>query len=328
MIIDWQHHFSSEELYRKRGKTGQMVMKEGKVTMLLHEESYQIDKHLEFMDEAGIDMAVLSTTLHAVEDCRLIDDHYAKTVSDYPDRFVCLAPCLPTRGKEALGELDRAINHLGLKGVVISPQNDGEGLDSHKLWPFYEKISQMDVPIFVHITSAPVGFEAMEALYNLNVTMTREFDIASNTARLIMGGVLTNFPDLKIIVSHLGGGISAIMDRIERYVHVWGKRFWSEVSGTPPIGEPYRENFRKQFDRLYFDMAGYEGGMNAVRCALTRIKPDRLLYGTDYPYNFTNDAKGAKRYIDNIRKLDIPSKAIEGMLGGNAARLMGINNHP
>ncbi len=227
MIIDWQHHFSSEEIYRKRGKAGQMVMKEGKVTMLLHEESYQIDKHLEFMDEAGIDMAVLSTTLYSVEDCKLIDDHYAKVVKDYPDRFVCLAPCLPTRGEEALDELDRAMNHLGLKGVVIGPQTDGKGLDSSELWPFYEKVSKMDVPIFVHITSAPVGFEAMEAPYNLNVTMTREFDIASNTARLILGGVLTNFPDLKIIISHLGGGISAVIDRIELYVHVWGKRFWA-----------------------------------------------------------------------------------------------------
>ncbi len=325
MIIDWQHHFSSEEMFRKRGgKAGQAVIKNGKVTMHLYEEAYQIDKHLEFMDGAGIEMAVLSTTLYSVEDCRLIDDEYARVVKDYPDRFVCLAPCLPTRGGEALDELDRAVNHLGLKGVVISPQIDGESLDSRKLWPFYEKVSGMNVPIFVHITSAPVGFEAMEAPYNLNVTMTREFDIASNTARLILGGVLTNFPDLNIIISHLGGGISAVMDRIERYVHVWGKRFWAELGGTPPFGEPYKENFKKQFEKLFFDMAGYEGGMNAVKCALTAIKSDRLLYGTDYPYNFTKDAKGAKRYIENIRKLDLPPQTIDGMLGLNAAELLGL----
>jgi len=325
MIIDWQHHFSSEEVFRKRGgKAGQAVMKNGKVTMHLYEEVYQIDRHLGFIDEAGIDMAVLSTTLRSVEDCRLIDDHYAKVVTDYPERFVCLAPCLPTRGEEALNELERAVIRLGLKGVVISPQIDGENLDSRKLWPFYEKVSQMNVPIFVHITSAPVGFEAMEAPFNLNVTMTREFDIATNTIRLVLGGVLTDFPDLKFVISHLGGGISAIMERIERYVHVWGKRFWAEVGGTPPFGEPYKENFRKQFDKIYFDMAGYEGGMNAVNCALTTIKPDRLVYGTDYPYNFTKDAKGAKRYIETIRKLDLSEKSIENMLGLNAARLLGI----
>lgn len=70
MIIDWQHHFSPEEIFKKRGgKPGQAFIKDGKVTMHLYEEVYQIDKQLEFMDAAGIDVAVLSTTLDSVEDC-------------------------------------------------------------------------------------------------------------------------------------------------------------------------------------------------------------------------------------------------------------------
>ena len=324
MIIDWQHHGSPEEVMKKRGgKAGQAFVKDGKVGMHLYAEVYRVEKQLEFMDAAGIDMAVLSATLDSVEDCRLTADFYSKIMKDHSDRFAFLAPCIPTRGEEALKELDRAMD-MGMQGVVISPQNDGEPLDSRNLWPFYERVSGHKVPIFVHITNFPVGYEALDAPYNVNVTMTREFDIAANTARLVLGGVLTAFPDLTFVISHLGGGISALMERIERYVHVWGDRFWNELGGTAPFPPPYKENLRKAFGKLYFDMAGYEGGMKAVRCALMTIRPERLVYGTDYPYNFTNDPAGAKKYIADIRRLDLPSKTIDDMLGGTAAGLLGL----
>ncbi len=122
--------------------------------------------------------------------------------------------CLKRTG-ESLG--------TGLKGTVISPQNDGEPLDSHKLWPFDEIIVRFKVPIFVYITNIPVGYPAMDAPYNLNLTMTREFDIAANAARLVLVVFLVEFPDLKIVMSHLGGGIAAIMDRIENYISRWGE---------------------------------------------------------------------------------------------------------
>ncbi len=79
MIIDWQHHFDPEEIYIKRGgKSGRAVIQNGKVGMHLYPEAYQIDKHLEFMDAAGIDMAVLSTSLDTVEECKVTSDAYLK----------------------------------------------------------------------------------------------------------------------------------------------------------------------------------------------------------------------------------------------------------
>ncbi|HCP99698.1 MAG TPA: hypothetical protein DIT99_02910, partial [Candidatus Latescibacteria bacterium] len=81
--------------------------------------------------------------------------------------------------------------------------------------------------------------------------------------------------------------------------------------------------FRRLFGTLYFDMAGFEGGMNAVKCALTTIEPNRILFGTDYPYNFHTDGKEVARYIRDIRELDLSRDEINGMLGGNAARILG-----
>ena len=324
MIIDWQHHVSPEEVMRRRGgKTGRPFIKDGKVGMHLFSEVYEIDKQLAFMDAAGIDVAVASATLESVENCRLTADFYEEILKKHSDRFVCLAPCIPTRGKEALEELDRAMG-MGMKGVVISPQNDGEHLDSKTLWPFYEKVSGYNVPIFVHITNIPQNYTAYDAPYNTNVLITREADVAHNTFRLIFGGVLSEFPDLTFVIAHMGGGIAAIMERWERYVGAWGEKLWVEQGGTPPFGEPYLENYKALFGKLYFDMAGFEGGMNAVKCALTTISPDRQVFGTDYPYNFTTDPEGVKRYMDNIRALGLPEDKVDGMLGGTAARLLGL----
>jgi len=323
MIIDWQHHFSTPELYP--GKSGEPVYEGGKVAAHVRQEIYQVEKHLEFMDAAGIDMAVLSFIgAHNVEECKLLHDNCANIFREHPKRFAGLALCIPTLGSEALDELDRAITVIGLKGVMISPQIQGNPLDSDKLWPFYEMVSRLKVPIFVHITRTPIGYDAFDAPYNLNVTLTRECDIANALVRTILGGVLTKFPDLKFVFAHMGGGISATLERMVRYIDTWGEKFWTEQGGRPPFGEPFGENFEKCFDKIYFDMAGFEGGMNSVKCALTTISPEKLVFATDYPYNFTYDPQGVKDYIGNIRKLDLPSKSIEAMLGGNAVQLLGI----
>ena len=231
MIIDWQHHFTPREVYEKHlGKPGEPVYKRGKVVRRVREQAYQIDKHLQFMDAAGIDMAVLSNTfITDIEDHRIIADSYSTLMKTYPKRFVGLAPCVPTFGKKAFEELNRAINGLGLKGVAITPQIEGIPLDSEKLFPFYKMVSELGIPIFVHVTDAPIGYEAFDANYNLDVTLTREFDIANAVARVILGGVLAKFPELKFVFAHMGGGITAIKDRLDRYVSTWGHKFWSEM---------------------------------------------------------------------------------------------------
>lgn len=64
--------------------------------------------------------------------------------------------------------------------------------------------------------------------------------------------------------------------------------------------------------------------MNAVKCALSGINPERLLFATDYPFNFTGDPLRAAEYINNIKQLDLPPESVKLMLGGNAARVLDI----
>jgi predicted TIM-barrel fold metal-dependent hydrolase len=94
----------------------------------------------------------------------------------------------------------------------------------------------------------------------------------------------------------------------------------SLYQGEPLISRPWRE----YFDKLFFNMAGREIGMAAVKSALTNISPQKLMFGTDWPFNYDRNPEGATRYIEEIRKLDLPEQDIDDMLGGNAARLLCI----
>ncbi|MBI2358296.1 MAG: amidohydrolase [Deltaproteobacteria bacterium] len=322
MIIDWEHHYLPEELWIKKGgrKAERTTFFEhGRPRGTLNPELYDAEEHLRIMDAVGIDVAVLSmavtqdNTEVALEECKVWDDRVAELGKKYPGRFVGLAPIPPLGGEKALAELDRAVESLGLKGVVIRSQVQGLPLDSQQLYPFYKKVSALGVPVFIHPSGVQSGFSILDAPYDLGRSLGREIDLQVATTRIILSGVLEDFPDLKLVISHLGGGISAVKERIDYY---FGERGMKGSRMSMP--------FQYYFDKLYFDMAGFRGGMNAVRCALTTIRPSRLVFGTDYPQNFMENPMEIKGYIDHLKALEIDGESKALMLGGNARRLLGL----
>jgi predicted TIM-barrel fold metal-dependent hydrolase len=323
MIIDWQHHWYPEKYFKEQGGIpGQYTRgkaKDGKTGVYLYDALYQIEKHLEIMDAAGVDIAVLSGSQDSYEETIYWNNQCVEILKKYPKRFEALTRFSPSWGEAGVKEIDRAVNELGFRGIVLRAQSDDHiPLDSPDFRPFYRKMSGLDLPIFVHVSYSGQGFEACKAPWESGVTLVREFDLTTATARLVLSGVLEEFPNLKFAMAHFGGGIATIWERIERYVNYWGPKFWGWDTKKSPLSKPINDYFSK----IYFDMAGFEGGMNAVKCALTTISPQRLLFGTDYPPNFVDDAQGIRKYIDNIRKLDLDKVSKEDMLGNNAARLL------
>jgi len=307
-----EHHFSIGGV----GKVERGWSADGKVVYRTGAAGERVSDHLEFMDKAGIDMAALTTSSAA--NVKSWTDACAKVVKQYPKRFIGFAPTLPLGGKPAFDEMERAIKDLGMKGIHITARPEGRHLDSRELWPFYEKVSQLGVPIDVHINAGGLDLEGfLDAPYALFYTMAREYDISAATLRICLGGVLEDFPNLVFIMNHFGGGVSAVMERLDLYMNLMGDSFYR---GKPLINKPWREYFNK----LYFSMAGREIGMATVKCALTTINPKKLMFGTDWSPNFEDNPQGAMKYIQEIRKLPLSNEDIEGMLGGNAAKLVGI----
>jgi predicted TIM-barrel fold metal-dependent hydrolase len=325
MIIDMEHHAATPDMLEKgSSKSGlycERFWDNGKMKIRSFEESARAQERLEFMDEAGIDMAALTTNpLTTLDQCRHWNELCARLVADHPGRFVGLATVPPLDGKPALAELERAVRQLGLKGVHICTRNQDHHLDSPEMWPFYEKTAELHIPIDVHVTLDPSGYDAAHAPYALHYVIARELDIMVETLRLCLGGVLEAFPDLVFIINHFGGGVTGFMERLDAYLSYVGPGCPSFYSGKELIKKPWRE----YFDKLYFNMAGRQVGMAAVKSALTVISPQKLMFGTDWPFNYDHDARLAKRYIEEIRKLDLPQTDIDAMLGGTAAKLLRV----
>ena len=173
--------------------------------------------------------------------------------------------------------------------------------------------AQLDAPLFVHPALVPTGYEHLKD-YDLPRVLGREVDLTVATTRLIAGGIFDRYPNLKIVMAHFGGGIAAVKDRLVAK----GYRF-----GT------LKRAFGEYYDMVYFDMAGFEGGTVALNCALKGIRPERLVFASDYPQDFTgvntDTGKGMtelRNYIETIRKLPLGEQSKEDILGGTAARLL------
>src|SRR5262245_6749484 len=319
MVVDFQHHYVPVELAKKRGLYSDKttyLQEGGRRATTMHARLYDLDLQLKDMREGGIDVSVLSCLLGwnaSLDECRLINDDLSRVQGKYTGKFVGLAQAPILDGKEALQEIDRAIRSLGLKGITITSQIKGVSLDSPKLYDLYEKVCELDVPIFVHPALAPIGYELLQD-YDLPRVLGREVDLTVATTRVIAGGVLDRFPSLKLVIAHFGGGIAAVKDRLLNK----GYRF-----GT------LKRSFGEYFDMLYFDLAGFEGCLPALNCALQGIRPERLVFASDYPQDFsgvnTDTGRGMKEinaYIRAVRSLDLEEYQKEAILGETAARLL------
>ena len=321
MVVDFQHHYVPVDLAKKRGLYSDKttyLQEGGRRATTMHARLYDLELQLKDMSEAGIDVSVLSCLLGwnaSLDECRLINDDLAKVEAKYPGKFVGLAQAPVLEGKEALQEIDRAIRSLSLKGVTITSQIKGVSLDSPKLYGLYEKVCELDVPVFVHPALVPIGYELLQD-YDLPRVLGREVDLTVATTRLIAGGILDRFPQLKLVIAHFGGGIAAVKDRLVAK----GYRF-----GT------LKRSFADYFEMLYFDLAGFEGGLPALHCALQGIRAERLVFASDYPQDFTgvntDTGKGMqelRNYIDTIRKLPLGEETKDGILGSTAMALLKV----
>jgi len=329
MIIDVHTHYRSKKIFDELLKRGQMKIimdsdgrkhvYDGQMFVFTMPEQYaepDIEKRIAYMDQYGIDIQVLSTPRssdYSEEDgpdlARITNEGIAEIVKRYPKRFIGLASIPLKNMSKALYELDRAINDLGFKGVCISANIGGISLDSNYLWPFYEKVMEMDIPIFVH-PGFPAGADQMKD-YGLIPIVGFEFDLILAQVKLIYGGVLEEFPTLKFIFSHLGGGIPFLKARIENG--------WGFAKIVPDKKSRISKSPSYYLEKIYFEIVSFY--KPAIMCAIQCSGVDKILFGTDYPLYPLGDIPSS---INVINELDLCQSDKEKILSENAKRLFKI----
>jgi 2,3-dihydroxybenzoate decarboxylase len=269
------------------------------------------------MDAAGIDIQVISHGAPsaqrldadtAVRLARGANDRLAEAVAAHPDRFAAFAT-LPTPDPEAAAaELDRAVTTLGFKGAMVHGLTNGVFFDDRRFWPICERAQALDVPIYLHpaaphraVVDAYYGDYVQDYPSLLSAGWGFTIETATQGIRMVLSGVFEAYPNLKIVLGHMGEGLPFLLWRIN---HALAR------PGNKPI------SFREQFSQHVYITTSGNFSTPALICSMLELGVDRILFSVDWP--FVQNEPGT-RWLQDLQ-VSVDDK--EKIAGGNARRLL------
>ncbi len=273
-----------------------------------------IDYRTEVLVDTEVDKQILSFTTpgthiespeRSAELARLVNNSFAKIVSERGDRFAAMAT-LPLNDPEAsVAELDRVFTELGFRGVMLHSNINGISLSDRRFWPLYEKADDMGAVFYIH-PSFPVGVEAMTDFW-LMPLIGFPFDTTLAAAKLVFSGLVDRFPGIKWVLGHLGGAIPYLAERLDR-------GYFAFEECRKNIAQP-PSKYLKEF---YYDTVNFD--VKALEFAIDFAGTDHLLAGSDYPHKIGS----LEKMVSSIEALHIPEDAKALIYGENAAGILGL----
>ena len=274
------------------------------------------EERLADMDSLGVDVHVVSPYVGfynyhldaavAVATSRATNDEISGMARTWPQRFAGLGTLPMQDVGAAVVELERCMVNLGLKGVEINDHVNGRTLDEPEFRPFWKAAEQMGALIFFH-QGGETLVSSRTKRYHLPNSIGNLVDRAVTFATLVSGGVMDDCPNLKICLGH-GGGYTCY--GIGRMDHGWQVRSEARAHISKPPSAYLR--------RFYYDCIVYTEP--ALRFLIDTVGVDRVVFGTDWPYDMALDWPVS--WILAMETLSQDEK--EAILWKNLARLLNL----
>jgi predicted TIM-barrel fold metal-dependent hydrolase len=252
------------------------------------------DKRLAEMDASGIDVAMLSHTVPGVQGildpseatavARDVNDFLAGVVSRHPDRYRGFAHVALQDPQRAGEELERCVERLGFTGVMINGYSNvedlGKGvyLDEPSVLPFWEAVAALNVPVYLHPRPA-----LQQRIYEVHPELIGAAwgfapETATHALRLVYSGLFDRFPQLTVILGHLGETLPYFAWRIQHCFEY-----------NPADKRPQRRLQDYLCENFYVTTSGNFSDQ-ALICALLTVGADRIMFSADYPYEMMQPA--------------------------------------
>jgi 5-carboxyvanillate decarboxylase len=285
---------TAEPGFRKMGET---ILADRPQTAAVHQRLLDIGAgRIEQMDQAGIDVQLLSLTAPGVQvfdtdtATRLAtesNDALAEAIARFPKRLAGLAAVAPQDPEKAADEIARA-KRLGLCGVIINSHTHGEYLDNQKFWPIFEAAEALDMPIYLHPREPSPSLIDPFLDYGLYFAgWGFAVEAGLHAMRLIMSTVFTRFPNLRMVLGHMGEGIPFWLGRIDnRYL------LQTRIGAVARLPRLPSEYF---LDNFLITTSGVTDPA-VLRLCIDAVGVERILFAADYPYESMMDAV---RFLDN-----------------------------
>jgi aminocarboxymuconate-semialdehyde decarboxylase len=277
----------------------------------LFQRMTELPLRLREMDATGVDIQIISPSImqqctyafdphQALEMDRRSNDRIAEAVAQHPDRLVGLGSLPLHDVTRSVAELERCMQDLKLRGIIVSSHINGTELGDARLQPFWAKAETLGAVVFVH----PAGSTDKRMLpHRLMITVGQPLEEAFALSSLIYEGIMDRFPKLKILVAHGGG-----------YLPFYAGRHDNDYRyGRSP---QLKGEFSSYLPRFFYDTVLFNPDM--LEFLVSKVPASRVMLASDYPFA----EKQPVEYVRRAKK--IGRKEQDAILGANAARLFGI----
>ena len=255
---------------------------------------FDYDLRVKDMDEAGVDLAVVSLTCPNVfwgdeqtstEAARIVNDSMADGQRRHPDRVRWLLSLPWEYPENALDELERACD-AGAVGVMVLANVAGRHLTEETFAPVWKAIDDKALPVLVHPADPPGTDEMLLAEHSLTATVGFMFDTTLAITRMVFSGFLDRYPNLKLIAAHAGGTVPYLAGRMDR---AWEM--------TPGAHDTIKDPPSSYLKRIWYDAVCYRP--EALALCIEVGGTDKVMYGSDYPHDI-GDMKGCRARVDAL----------------------------
>ncbi|MBI4608786.1 MAG: amidohydrolase [Candidatus Rokubacteria bacterium] len=254
---------------------------------------------------------------------QLANDGMAEIVAKYPDRFPGFVASLPMNNPDAsLREIDRAIGQLAATGVQIFSNVNGRPLDAPDFLPIFELMATLALPIWLH-PARPATFAdyptEKRSRYDLWWAFGWPYETTIAMGRLVFAGLFDRWPNLMIITHHMGAMLPYFEGRAGHGLDQLGTR-----TDDPDDAAARGRLKRRPLDyfRMFYGDTALFGAWHAMECGLAFFGADRILFGTDMPFDPERGPGFIRWTIEAMERMRATPEEKAKIYEGNARRLL------
>ena len=311
---------------------------------------WDIDKRLEIMENYEDYVQILVPTQPAAETfcspeqspevARVYNDAMAEIISKYPNKFVGAVAYLPLNNLDGtLKEIDRTINELGFKGILMNTpifrlKKQGEPsygydyenmkpIDLPEFMPIYEVMSNYKLPIWIH----PKGEGGIPSYhgeemnrYGLSRVLGWPIESAMAMCRLVCSGITARYPDLRFITHHCGSIIPTLAGRLESLQYSVQSR--DKEKEKTEIADIFQFKSPADYFRMFYADTATNGNAATLMLGYDFFGVEHILFGTDSTFGKENGELYLRQTIDAVYRMNVSDADKEEIFAGNARRLL------
>jgi predicted TIM-barrel fold metal-dependent hydrolase len=305
------HYFPVEYLDRLDRYSGTQVTQIVRKYNFASSDFRDLEAHLRNMDRSKVDMQILSVSgmlpyfsdvKSAVDAARFANDIYARIVREYPKRFAAFA-CFPLpHVAAAIDEMHRAFDALGMVGVTAGTTVLGKSIADPAFDGFFTELNHRKAVLLIHPAGIGAGSKLIDSA-KLTWPIGAPLEDTICMLQFMQADFPRRFPDIKIILPHLGGFAPFLTARLDQLQD----HFLPDSAPPPSVQAKY----------FWYDTVN--ANPSSLRCTQEAVGTDHLLLGTDYPF-WRDDA--FKLCVDYVGEAGLPAGDVDRILGGNAKELL------